>query len=304
MSRRMRIFGYVGGGVIAVILLVFSGLYGFSSRDFNATYEIETEPLVVSADLAGDELVERGEHIAHIRGCTECHAEDSGGMEFADDPAFGLLWTSNLTRGEGGIASAYTDRDWDRAIRHGVGPDGKPLVFMPSHEFWPMSDDDIAALIAYYRHLPPVDRVRPESRPGPLARLLYLTGQLPLVPAKLVDHEAERPAAPAEGPTVEYGAYLATGCIGCHGQGLSGGPIAGGDPSWPPARNITPDDETGIGTWSLQDFMRAMRQGVRPDGSALDPSMPIQATQHFTDVETTALYNYLMSLDPVPYGNR
>jgi mono/diheme cytochrome c family protein len=216
----------------------------------------------------------------------------------------GLLWASNLTTGEGGIAGSYTDADWDRSIRHGVGPDGKPLMFMPAQEFWPLSDDDLAALIAYYRSKPPVDRTIPEPSPGPLARFLYLTGQLPLVPAELVDHEAERPAAPPVGPTAEYGAYLATGCVGCHGPNLSGGKIVGGDPNWPPAKNITPEEETGIGAWSHEDFVVAMREGIRPDGSEINPVMPIQATRHMTDVELEAIYRYLMSLEPRMFGNR
>lgn len=304
MSRGLRIAGYAAGGLLLVVLLLVGGVYGFSSRDFNASYEVALAPLAVSPDMSESALLERGRHLSHIRGCADCHAADGGGKEFANDAAFGVLWATNLTSGEGGIADSYTDEDWDRAIRHGVGPDGKPLIFMPSYEFWIFSDDDLAALIAHYRNAPPVDRTRPATRAGPLARVLYLAGQLPLVPAKLVDHGATRPMAPAEGPTADYGGYLVTGCVGCHGMGLSGGKIAGGDPSWPPAANITPDPETGIGSWTLADFARALREGVRPDGSAVDPAMPIEATKHMTDVEMEALYNYLMTVEARPYGNR
>lgn len=221
-----------------------------------------------------------------------------------NSPALGLLWTSNLTAGEGGVADRYGDADWDRAVRHGIRPDGKPLLFMPAQEFWSMSDEDLASVVAYFRSVPPVDRVTPRGRPGPLARLLYVTGRLPLVPARLVDHAAARPTAPAEGSTAEYGAYLATGCTGCHGPGFSGGKIPGGDPGWPAARNLTPDRETGIGMWSREDFASALRTGVRPDGAALNPAMPIAATKHMTDTEIDALYAYLMSLEPKPFGNR
>lgn len=304
MHRGLRILGYFAGGLVVLVLLLIGGVYGFSSRDFNALYDVSVAPLVVSPELSEEALLERGAHLSHIRGCADCHAADGGGKEFADDPAFGVLWATNLTSGEGGVAASYSDEDWDRAIRHGVRPDGKSLMFMPSYEFWPLSDDDIAALMAHYRNAPPVDRTRPATRPGPLARVLYLAGQLPLVPAKLVDHDAVRPAAPAEGPTSAYGSYLATGCIGCHGKGFSGGKIAGGDPSWPPAANITPDRETGIGNWTMTDFATALRQGVRPDGSTVDPAMPIEATKHLTDLEMEALYNYLMTVEPKPFGNR
>jgi mono/diheme cytochrome c family protein len=293
----------VVGGIGLLLAVAVWGVYAVSGSRFTADYEIETAPLRVAEGTNGG-LAERGEHLHIIRGCADCHGEDAGGGEFVDNGPMGLLWASNLTSGEGGVAGSYTDADWDRSIRHGVGPDGKPLIFMPSHEFWPLSDDDLAALIAFYRATPAVDRAIPEPAIGPLARVLYLTGQLLLVPAELVDHEAARPPAPSAGPTAEYGAYLATGCVGCHGPGLSGGKIVGADPSWPAAKNITPDAETGLGAWSHADFVVAMREGVRPNGSAIDPVMPIQATRRMTDVELEALYAYLMSLEPRAYGNR
>lgn len=304
MPKGLRIAAYVVGGIVLVVVVLVGGVFGLSSRDFNRTYEIDLPPLAVTVEGTNGHMAEWGEHLARIRGCLDCHGEDGGGQEFVDNGAFGVLWGSNLTAGEGGVASLYGDEDWDRSIRHGVGPDGKPLMFMPSHEFWPLSDDDLASLIAFFRTTEPIDRPVPDPKPGPLARVLYLTGQLPLVPAELVDHEAERPPAPPAGPTVEYGAYVATGCTGCHGAGYSGGTIAGGDPNWPPAKNITPDPETGIGAWSLADFELALREGVRPDGSTLHPAMPVQATRHLTAVEMEALYSFLMSLEPTPFGNR
>lgn len=294
----------VVGGIVVLLVVVAGSVYAITERAFSAEYAVSPAPLEPAvAGTNGDRLA-HGEHLSHIRGCADCHGEAGGGGEFMDNAPMGLLWASNLTRGEGGIAGSYTEEDWDRAVRHGIGPDGKPLMFMPAYEYWPLSDDDLAALIAYYRSLPPVDRTIPESAPGPLARVLYLTGELPLISAELIDHEASRPPAPTPGPTEEYGAYLATGCTGCHGPGLSGGAIPGGDPNWPPAKNITPDMDTGIGSWSQADFARALREGVRPNGSEIDPAMPVQATKHFTDTEVEALYSYLMDLEPLAFGNR
>lgn len=304
MPRKLRIAAMVVGGIVVLLAVVVGSVYALSDSHFNRDYVVDPAPLAVTGGGTNGHLVERGEHLHRIRGCADCHAEDGGGGEFVDNGPMGRLWASNLTSGEGGIAGSYTESDWDRAIRHGVGPDGKPLMFMPAQEFWPLSDDDVAALIAYYQSAPAVDREIPEPAIGPLGRLLYLTGQLPLVPAEVVDHDAARPPAPAAGPTREYGAYLATGCVGCHGPGMSGGKIVGGDPNWPPAKNITPDEETGIGAWSHEEFVVAMREGIRPNGSEIDPVMPIQATSHMTDVELEALYRYLMSLEPRPFGNR
>jgi mono/diheme cytochrome c family protein len=91
-------------------------------------------------------------------------------------------------------------------------------------------------------------------------------------------------------------------CTGCHGPGLSGGPIAGGPPDWPPAANLTP---TGLGHYTEADFIRALREGVRPGGVPIDAAMPVaRITRHMTDVELRALYAYLRSVPPRPYGSR
>jgi cytochrome c553 len=128
--------------------------------------------------------------------------------------------------------------------------------------------------------------------------MLILTGELKL-PAEQIDHDAPRPSAPKPGPTAAYGEYLAKACTGCHGSDFTGGPIPAAPPSWPPATNITPHTQDGIGDWSREDFVRALRRQVRPDGSAINPVMP-KAMGKMTDQELTALWKYLQSLPPRP----
>ena len=65
------------------------------------------------------------------------------------------------------------------------------------------------------------------------------------------------------------------------------------------ARNITPDAETGIGTWSEADFMRAMRTGITPDGRVLDTQMPWNAFQKITDRDLQSLWAYLKTIKPI-----
>ena len=103
--------------------------------------------------------------------------------------------------------------------------------------------------------------------------------------------------------TADYGRYLAASCIGCHGDNLSGGRIAGGPPDWPPAANLTPHATSRIGSWTEADFFTAMRKGVRPDGTPLNPAMPTAFGQ-FTDDETKALWLYLRSLPAAEMGVR
>ncbi len=59
--------------------------------------------------------------------------------------------------------------------------------------------------------------------------------------------------------------------------------------------NITPDPKTGIGTWSLEAFTRAMREGVARDGSHLFPAFPYYAYTKLSDDDVKALYAYLMT---------
>lgn len=244
-----------------------------------------------------------GEHIAVTRGCIDCHGEDMGGALFADGMPVFRLHGSNLT--SAGVGASYSDQDWVRAIRHGIGPDGKPLLFMPSYEYYYLSDADLAALIAYLKSLPAIQRELGDNKVGPLGRVLFFSGQLPLIPAEMIDHEAPRPEAPPRGATVAYGEYLAHGCIGCHGTGFSGGTIPGVPPDWPEASNLTPNEETGIGSWSRDDFFRAMREGKRPDGAELRAEyMPWPNMARFGDDELQALWMYLESLQPRPHGGR
>ena len=175
---------------------------------------------------------------------------------------------------------------------------------MPSQEYTTLSDEDIAAVIAYLTSLPAVDRVQPRSTVGPLGRALFLLGKVALLPAELVPHGVTSRTAPPAGPTAEYGGYLATSCTGCHGDGFSGGPVPGMPPSFPAARNITPDAATGIGTWSEADFMRALREGRRPDGSAIREEMPWRATAAMTDDEIRALYAFLRTVPAKGAGQR
>jgi len=301
MNRIAKGGFYAAGGLVTLLALTVGGVYGVSQSHLNRTYDVRTPALVLPTDA---ETIDHGRHTAVIRGCVDCHGDDLGGKVFLEDPAFGRLIASNLTAGRGGIGERYTVEDYDRAIRHGVGPDGKALLFMPSHEFNRMSDDDTAALIAYLRSVEPVDSDLPTSRVGPLARALYLKGDLPLLPAELIDHGDLTRNAPERGPTAAYGGYLATGCIGCHGDGLSGGAIPGVPPDWPAASNITPHAD-GLARWTEAGFLTALRTGRTPDGRQLrEPYMPWPLYAQMTDDEIRALWAYLQTVEPRPSGRR
>ena len=288
-------------GLVGAIALLIAGLYLWSEIRLNRTYAVAGQPITLPTDEAA---LAEGARLFVTRGCSDCHLADGRGDTVIDDPAIGLIIGTNLTTGAGGVVGAYDDALLARAIRDGLDENGQPLLAMPSWEFQGYSDEDTALLIAHIRNLPPVDNVFPASRPGPVGRLLFLAGQLPLVPAEMIDHDAPKVASVTVEASAAYGEYLAQGCTGCHGTGFSGGAIPGGPPDWPLATNITPDTETGIGAWTQADFLTAMRAGVRPDGSSIDPFMPWANFSQMTDVELEALWLYLQTVPSQAEGNR
>jgi cytochrome c553 len=118
-----------------------------------------------------------------------------------------------------------------------------------------------------------------------------------------VDHMAAHAVEPPDAVvSVEFGAHLAQACRGCHGATLSGGKVPG-DPHMPIVANLTPH-ETGLKSWSEADFVRALREGKRPDGSAISEYMPWQAYASLSDTQIKAIWAYLHSLEPVEKGRR
>jgi len=300
MKRLLRYAGWTVGTLV-VLLLAVATLYAYSGWHISRKWSVPGHALTIPTDSAA---IARGQHVATaIARCTGCHRPDFGGQVFIDVPPVAFLYAANLTRGRGGVGGQLTDLDWERAIRHGLKPDGSVLLFMPSQEFQALTDQDAAALIAYLKTLPPVDREPMKNRVGPIGRALYVKGDVSLIPAELIDQTApHRPAIPVS-VTIEYGRYMADvgGCRGCHGPGLSGGPIPGAPPDWKPAADITP---AGIGYYKEEDFFRALREGKRPGGAAIDPLMPYDFTRNLTDDEIRALWLYLKTVPSRPFGMR
>ena len=293
----IRWLGRVVLSLLALVTLAAAGIYGITERRFRARVTVPEHRIAVASDSA---TIARGEHIATVRGCVECHGAGLAGNTIVDQPIIGRLAGPNLTLG--GRGAELEPLDWERAVRHGVRRSGKPLIFMPSQEFTRLTDADLAAIVAYARSVPPVRRVMPASYAGPMLRALSVAGKVNVLAADSIDHARPHEATLAAEPTPVYGKYLASGCTGCHGEGLSGGRIPGAPPEWGPAANITPE---GIGRWTEADFARALRTGRRPDGTAIDSTvMPIRLLRQMSDVEIAAVYAYLRTVPAKPYGGR
>lgn len=251
--------------------------------------------------IARERAVERAKHLLGSRyGCTECHGKDLGGGKMVDDPALGSWYGPNLTRGKGSRTLDFTVSDWDHIVRHGVRSDGLPTV-MPAVDHVKLSDQELSDIIVYAQSVPPVDHESPPMRYGPLVKVLAALGQVQ-TSASVIDHDRPHVSVPPpEGPTVEFGGHIAQTCVGCHNAAFTGGPIAGGDPSWPPAANLTPD-ATGAKGWTHEQFVTALRTGKRADGTELKAPMPWQAYAQMSDTELHALYVYFQSLPAKPKG--
>ncbi|MBI5934444.1 MAG: c-type cytochrome [Chloroflexi bacterium] len=296
MKKVFKWIGIVIGSLVGLILLSAVGLFAVGSSRLNKTYDFPPSGIAIPTDKAS---LERGRHLTNMM-CTGCHGSDLGGVEkwFADD-ALGRVDAPNLTSGAGGEGAEFeSDEDWARVIRHGVDPEGKP-IFMPAvTAFAHLSNEDLGAIIAYIKTVPPVNRQTEERNFTALTKILIGAGMFKL-PAETVSHDPN-PVAPRAGVTVEYGEYLVNimDCKSCHGENLAGGAFP--DPSvTAPVPNITPGGS--LAQWSEQDFFNAMKTGVTPRGNQMNPlHMPWKEIGLASDDELIAIWLFLESLPSLP----
>jgi mono/diheme cytochrome c family protein len=296
-KKVLKWIGIVLGGLVGLLVLALVVLYLLGTVKLNKKYDVPVKAVSVPTDA---QAIQRGEHLATIFICTRCHTENLGGEVYFDVPGMLSIPTPNLTSGAGGVGGLYTDEDWVRAIRHGVGHDGRALVIMESKAFHDIGDDDLGALIAYLKSLPPVVNRLPERRIELLGRLMIGAGMFPPFPADQIDHTSPPPPAPMPGVTVAYGQYITRICTECHGANLNGAPF--GPPGQEvPTPNLTPGGE--LAAWSEQDFFTTMRTGVTPGGHRLDEEMPWKYFGQMTDDELRAVWLYLQSLPALKQGD-
>lgn len=295
MKPLMKRVGIAAGALVALGL----ALLGVASYQANARLDVhyDTHRLELSLPAEADgAAIVRGKHLVTARyGCAGCHGENLAGGVMIDDAAIGTVLGPNLTRGKGGVVAKYQMADWDRIVRHGVKPDGKPTL-MPSEDFFKMSDAELSDIVAYVRSVPPVDKEVAPPRLGPVGKVLLVLGKLPLS-AEKQPTGPHVSAPPATAESVAFGEHLAATCTGCHRSNLAGGRIPFGPPSWPVAANLTPH-AAGMRGWGYETFDRALTQGVSHDGRKLAPPMSevVQGTKNMSPTERKALWTYLQSL--------
>jgi len=269
------------------------------------------------------ERITRGRYLAnHVTVCTDCHSDHDttrfglpvdttrlgvGGMVFGAAVGFpGEVHVPNITPHN---LKNWTDGELFRAITSGVKKDGSAIFpIMPWPYYGKMDREDIYSIIAYIRTLKPQEATYPEKRLDFPLNILVHT----------MPRKAELGKLPAESDTLKYGAYLvnASGCMECHSQddkgkllpgleyaggrkfGLNGGVVR--------SANITPDKETGIGTWTKENFLAQFSKYSDPnyqpatvEAGQFQTIMPWQFYAKMKKSDLEAVYAYLRTVKPV-----
>jgi mono/diheme cytochrome c family protein len=315
-KKIFRILGIVLG---LVVLLVAGGLTYVKTALPNVGPAPELKVEVTAAQ------VERGKYLAnHVALCMDCHSQrdfskyagpikdgtfGGGGEKFGPEMGFpGTFYSKNIT--------PYALKDWTdgeiyRAITAGVSKTGDALFpVMPYHGFGQMDDKDIHAIIAYIRTVPPVKNDVPASQADFPMNFILRTMPVKGIPQTLPD----------KGDVLAYGKYMTTfaSCGDCHTKKDKGAPLpgmefAGGMEFQFPngmlrSANITPDPETGIGTWTEETFVKRFK--MYADSAYHNPSvakedfntiMPWTMYAGMEESDLKAIYTYLKTLKPVKH---
>ena len=292
------------GIVLGAVVLLLGGYVAVQAATFTSSMKkVYTVPLPDVHASTDSAVIARGRHLAEsVAGCanSDCHGTDLGGGTRIDVGPLGSFQGPNIS--PAGLGAVYSDAELARLIQHGIRRDGTSVRFMPAQDFAWLPDADVQALVSYVRSMPAVDRASGEMKIGLLGRVLDRRDMIVLDVARRIDHE-RKADAPTPAPDAKYGAYLARGCYGCHGEHLSGGPIPGAPPSMATPLNLTPD-ATGLQGWTYDDFVKVLATGTRRDGRKLDPMMPFQSLNRMDEVEKRALFAFLQTLPPRPFGQR
>jgi hypothetical protein len=293
--------GLLGAIVVAAIVIAIWVYTQTSAYDASVdkVYDIPLSSLDISNDPA---VIARGKHLSEsIMVCSvrDCHGGDLAGGEPTGEGPLGSWMAPNLTT----VVPAYTDPELARLIRHGVKKDGRSVRFMPSHDINWVPESDLVALISYLRTLTPIDKPSGPVDIGWLAKVLDRQGTIDLDIARRIDHDKIE-IGPLPSPTAEYGKYISRLCRKCHGEEhFSGGHMPGTPSDFPTPLNLTPH-ETGLKDWTYEDFVQVMDTGIRKNGEKLDGFMPVEAIRKMDETEKRALWAFLRSLPPVPFGER
>lgn len=303
-------------GIIVLVLLVV----GVSAAAFLHFRGIPTYDAPTVEDIKVDvtpERVAKGEKIAALM-CVHCHTGSDNKMSGAkvkDIPElFGEVYSMNITNDPDAGLGKWTDGDLIYFLRTGVRKDGSYAPpYMP--KFPLLSDEDLNSIVAWLRSDRPAVQASKEEPPKSTPSLFtkFLCNVVPA--GKPFPYPKEPIVAPDSNNAVAYGKYLANnlyGCFACHSKSFptnndlepekSEGFYGGGNTmknlkgEEVKTKNITPDAATGIGSWTEEQFVTALRTGKTPTGQFQYPMVPYTL---LTDLEAKAIYAYLKTIPAI-----
>lgn len=273
-------------------------------------------PVLAAPAVAQPEpdAVARGEYVFHAGACDSCHTDHpnhgpflAGGRRM--DTELGTFYVPNITPDEETGIGNWSAEDFRRAMIEGETPAGSHYYpVFPYRWYTGMSEEDVADLWAYLRSVPAVrNRVPPHDIPFPLNIRFLLLGW------KLINFDrGETVHDPEQSEAWNRGAYLVNHlghCGACHTPKIFAGAafrsdkfLAGSEaiPGPYPAPNITPHDVTGVGKWTIDDMVRALKRSIRPDGLPIRGPMAEyvdSGSSHLTEEDLEAAAIYLRSLE-------
>ena len=260
--------------------------------------------------------LERGSYLVNgLLGCFYCHSErdpsvpgappragrEGSGAAFVEPGVPGKVYAGNITPdAETGIGN-WTDDMIARAVREGIGGDGRALFAMPYQNYRHLPDEDLASVIVYIRSIPPVNNPLPVSEIDFPVNRLIMAGPEPI---------NEPVNAPDLSTPVVRGQHLVTlgNCADCHtpsdaGQRLAGMDFAGGFllngfGGKPVAASNLTSDASGIPYYDEATFLTTIRNG-QIGARKIDNAMPWVGYRNMTDDDLKAIYAFVHQLKPV-----
>jgi len=304
---------WLGRGLVVVaLILVVAISFTIGWRPFLGP---RARPLTNRKFEASPQRLARGRYLANaVSGCIYCHSEHdwkapgapvveskmSAGQVFFLNGLPGKVTAPNITPDSATGSGTWSDDQLARAIREGIGHDGRTLFpLMPYAHFRTMSDEDLASVVVYMRSLQPVSNQLPQTEIVFPVKYLIRNAPQPVT--------SPVPDAPAD--PLKRGEYLVqiSGCSDCHtpqqrGQPIAGLEFAGGFELSGPfgdvtSANLTPDP-SGISYYDEKTFIDAMRTG-KVGARNLNPIMPWIMLRNMTDDDLKAMFAYLRTLKPV-----